>query len=147
MLSADLCRELVVCPMAAHYHHMTNDVARKVGPKAARRLFAFAEKARALSPLPVLEVLLFGSRARADSRRESDWDVAVVVHDSHGIDARRARRKALRVFADIALPDISEGFHLRPIVVPAAVVTPDPIAWKVSPDLARNIRADGVLIA
>ena len=110
-------------------------------------MFAFAEKARAMSPLPVIEVLLFGSRARGDARQGSDWDVAVVVHDSNGTDARRARRSALNVIAAIALPDIANGFHVRPIVIPAATVTPDRIAWRVSPDLARNIRADGVLIA
>jgi predicted nucleotidyltransferase len=126
---------------------MTNDLVRKVGPQAAKRLSAFAAKARALSPLPVIEVLLFGSRARGDAKRGSDWDVAVVVDEGNGIDARKARRSALNIFADIALLDIASGFHLSPIVVPAVVVAPDRIDWRVSPALARNIMADRVLIA
>lgn len=108
---------------------------------------AFAEKARAMSPLPVIEVLLFGSRARGIAMRASDWDIAIVVHAGNGADSREARMRALEVFSDIALPEIAAGFHLRPIVIPAAKGSPDPDNWRVSPDLARNIRADGVRIA
>jgi hypothetical protein len=69
-----------------------------------------------------------------------------VVHDSGGGDGRRARRRALNAFADLALPDIAAGFHLRPIVIPAAEASSEPIVWQVSPHLARRIRADGLLI-
>ena len=138
---------LAAVPVGAHYRAMTNELVRKVGPWAAERLSAFAEKARAMSPLPVREVLLFGSRARGDARRGSDWDVAVVVDDSNNSDARKARRSALNVFADIALADIVVGFHLRPIVVPVADIASDGVTWRVSPGLAHNIRADGLPIA
>jgi hypothetical protein len=86
-----------------------------------------------MSPLPVLEVLLFGSRARGDAKKGSDWDVAVVVQDHDGSEARKTRRAALNVLADIALPDIATGFHLRPIVIPAVEIAPDRSAWKVLP--------------
>jgi len=126
---------------------MKTDLVRRVGPRAARRLFAFAERARAISPLPVLQVVLFGSRARGDAVRGSDWDVAIVVDVGSSRDARKQRRTALNAFADLALPDIAAGFHLRPVVIPAAEGSPGPVAWQVSPDLARNIRTDGLLIA
>jgi hypothetical protein len=131
---------------------MQKDLVSRVGPRAARRLFAFAERARAVSPLPVLPVVLFGSRARGDAVRGSDWDVAVVVDaGSSGAgssgDARTARRSALSAFADLAFPDIAAGFHLRPIVVPATEGRPDPVAWQISPELARNISTDGLRIA
>jgi hypothetical protein len=126
---------------------MKNDLVSRVGPEAARRLSAFAERARAISPLPVLQVVLFGSRARGDATRGSDWDVAVVVRDGSSGDARDARRSALNAFADLALPHIAAGFHLRPIVIPTTEDRSDPVAWQVSPDLARNIRTDGLLIA
>jgi hypothetical protein len=94
----------------------------------------------------VLQVILFGSRARGNAGRDSDWDVAVVVHDKEGGDSRATRRCALNVFAALALPEIAEGFHLRPIVIGSVETTPDPEAWQVSPALAHNISADGVLI-
>ena len=125
---------------------MTDELVRKVGPRAAKRLSAFAKNARAMSPLPVQEVLLFGSRARGDARQGSDWDVAVVVSDSNDINAQKARRSALKVFADIALADIATGFHLRPIVVPVAEATSHRVTRRVSPGLARNLRADGLPI-
>jgi hypothetical protein len=62
-------------------------------------------------------------------------------------DARKARRSALKAFADLALPDIAAGFHLRPIVIPVAEDGPDQVAWQVSPGLARDIRTDGLRIA
>jgi len=85
--------------------------------------------------------VLFGSRARGDAVGGSDWDVAVVVKDSDGAEARSARRRALYVMADLALPDIAAGFHLCPIVIP------DADGWRVAPALARNKRTEGVVIA
>jgi predicted nucleotidyltransferase len=123
---------------------MNNALVDRVGVRAAGRLFAFAEKARAMSPVPVIEVLLFGSRARGDALRGSDWDVAVVVGDG---DDRKAMRDARNLFADLALPDIATGFHLRPVVIRASEDSPDPDTWRVAPGLARNVKADGLLIA
>ena len=58
------------------------------------------------------EFVLFGSRARGDARRDSDYDVAVFIRD---MDNRRTVDHAL---ADTAYRYILTGFHIRPVAVP-----------------------------
>jgi hypothetical protein len=94
-----------------------------------------------------MQIVLFGSRARGEAVAESDWDVAVVVRNESGAN-RKAMRDARDLFADLALSDIADGFHLRPIVIPAAAGDGSDLdAWRVSPGVARNVKADGLLIA
>lgn len=138
---------LALSPLSTHHQRMKDDLASRVGLQAARRLSAFAKRARAMSPLPVLQVVLFGSRARGDAVRGSDWDIAVVVHAGGDDSARKARRNALNVFADLALSDITAGFHLRPIIISSAEDSLDSASWQVSPGFARNLMADGLLIS
>src|ERR1700690_1611096 len=47
-------------------------------PPAMRR---FAAAVRALYGDRVERIVLFGSRARGDAREDSDWDVAIFLHD------------------------------------------------------------------
>ncbi|WP_218145798.1 nucleotidyltransferase family protein [Sphingobium sp. YR768] len=83
----------------------------------------------------VADVVLFGSRARGDARRGSDYDIAVLIspdQDQHQID---------RAVTALALPFIRAGFHFRPIVL-----TNDLFDQADLHPLARNIVRDGVSI-
>jgi predicted nucleotidyltransferase len=71
-------------------------------------------------PGKVARVVLFGSRARGDARRDSDYDVAVFVW---GLNDRRPVDHAL---ADIAYPHILKGVHIRPVAVPAEYLENSP---------------------
>jgi predicted nucleotidyltransferase len=52
-----------------------------VSGRAAVRLRAFRRDAERLFPGRISHVILFGSRARGDARRDSDYDVAVFIKD------------------------------------------------------------------
>jgi len=52
---------------------------RVVTDKAAVHLRAFRRDAEHALPGKIAGVVLFGSRARGDARRDSDYDVAVLV--------------------------------------------------------------------
>jgi len=83
----------------------------------------------------VADVILFGSRARGDAHKGSDYDIAVVV------TAEQDQRMIGRAATTLALPFIMAGYHFRPIVLGEAL-----LADKVSHPLARNIAREGVSI-
>ncbi len=76
-------------------------------------------------------MLLFGSRARGDARRGSDYDVAVLVRD---LSDRMAVRRAV---SDAAYPHVVVGLPLRPLLLPAGYLAS-------ASELADDIRRDGV---
>jgi predicted nucleotidyltransferase len=87
-------------------------------------------------PGRVSEVVLFGSRARGDARRDSDYDVAVFVVD---LDDRRSVDHLL---ADVAYPHILAGVHIRPVAVPSGYMEAKP-----RDALAASIAREGVPIS
>jgi len=107
-----------------------------VRPRAAARLRKFRRQVEAHFPGRVVDVLLFGSRARGDARPDSDYDVAVFIQ---GLDDRRAAGRAM---ADLAYPYILSGFHIRPMAFPDSYLTVEQPGF-----LARNIARDGVVVA
>ncbi len=100
---------------------------------SARRLRAFRRAIERALPGHVDDVLLFGSRARGDAKRGSDYDVAVLVHD---LADRPAARQAV---SDAAYPHVTAGFHLRPLLLPAGYLAS-------GSELADDIRRDGVTV-
>lgn len=86
---------------------------RLVTQKAAARLRAFCHDAALALPDRVTQIMLFGSRARGNSDRSSDYDVAVFV-DNYG-----NRRDIDHLLADIAYSHIISGVPISPVSVPS----------------------------
>jgi predicted nucleotidyltransferase len=99
--------------------------------RPARRLRAFRRDVERALPGRIEAVLLFGSRARGDAKRGSDYDVAVLVRD---LSDRWAVR---RVLSDTAHPHVLAGFYLRPMPLPGDCLAS-------ASELAVDIRRDGV---
>jgi hypothetical protein len=87
-----------------------------VNDKAAARLRSFRRSAEHALPGRIAGVILFGSRARGEARRDSDYDVAVLIR---GLDDRRPIDHML---SDIAYPHTLAGFHIRPVAVPTGLL-------------------------
>ncbi|WP_428535611.1 nucleotidyltransferase family protein [Rhodopila sp.] len=101
---------------------------------AASRLADY--KRAVMHALPGVEkLILFGSRARGEALPDSDYDVAVLVHDLW--DSPHIRR----VLSDLAYDDILSGFVIRPIPLPADYLTPPA---RRTTELADDIIRDGV---
>jgi len=85
---------------------------------AERRLKAFKRQVEQVLPGQVTEVRLFGSRARGDATRESDYDIAVFIRDL----AQHADVPTL--LSDAAYPHVLEGYAIRPIGLPDDYLSP-----------------------
>jgi Polymerase beta, Nucleotidyltransferase len=104
--------------------------------RAAVHLRAFYRDAKRALPGKITGAILFGSRARGDARRDSDYDVAVLVQ---GLGDRRSVDHAL---ADTAYPHILAGVHIRPVAVPADFLTVSPRSG-----FAMALLRDGVMVS
>lgn len=96
---------------------------------------AFRREAGEALPGRVAGVLLFGSRARGDARRTSDYDVAVLVRGP--LDEGRAND----AITDAAYRHILAGIHIRPVVLPA-----DALDDARPGSLADMVARDGIAI-
>lgn len=83
----------------------------------------------------VADVVLFGSRARGNAHRGSDYDIAVLISPDQD------RREIDRAVTALALSFIREGFHFRPIVLTKELFDQADLH-----PLARNIVRDGISI-
>lgn len=108
-------------------------LADAVRPRAAARLRKFRREVEAHFPGRVVDVILFGSRARGDARPDSDYDVAVFIE---GLDDRPAADHAM---ADLARPYLLAGFHIGAIALPATYLTAERPGL-----LTRNIVQEGI---
>lgn len=106
-----------------------------VSARAAEHLRAFGREASAALPGRVAGVLLFGSRARGEARRTSDYDVAVLVRGP--LDEGRAND----AITDAAYRHILAGIHIRPVVLPA-----DALDDARPGSLADMVARDGIAI-
>ena len=84
-----------------------------LSPTAQARLRAFRREVEKALPGQVVEMLLFGSRARGDAGEDSDYDVAVFLE---GVLDRSSVRAVL---SDAAYPHVLEGWFIRAIGLPA----------------------------
>jgi predicted nucleotidyltransferase len=110
---------------------------KAVTGKAVARLRAFRRDAEHALPGKVASVLLFGSRARGDARRDSDYDVAVLIY---GLDHNR--RSIDHTLADTAYRHILAGFHIRPVSIPADYLAKSPRS-----SFALELLRDGIVVS
>lgn len=103
--------------------------------KATKHLRAFGSEVCERFRGKISRIVLFGSRARGDARRDSDYDVAVFMRN---IDDRRAVNHML---AEIAYPHILKGIYIRPFAVQS-----DLFNASKSDGLALSIARDGIAI-
>jgi uncharacterized protein len=100
-----------------------------VSRRAFEKLVAFKRDVEAALPLNVREVLLFGSRARGDAKKSSDYDVAVVLQ---GLEASTMIDRRL---SNLAYPYLMQGVHIRPVSLSAEQMERGsgvPLAWSIS---------------
>ena len=102
---------------------------------AVERLQAFRHEVERALPGRIENVVLFGSRARGEARRDSDYDVAVFVRDLTN------RQATNRMLSDIAYPHLLAGMHIVPLSVSADFLDHDSVG-----DLAASIRRDGIVV-
>lgn len=83
---------------------------RRSGTDAAHTavLHRFKRDLASAFPGRLRQVVLFGSRARGDYRKDSDWDVAIFL-DNYD------RLKDLSRLVEVAHPYLLEGIGIRPI--------------------------------
>lgn len=106
-----------------------------VSKRAAKHLTEFRRDVERSFSGQVRDVVLFGSRARGDAKRTSDYDVAVVMNGNGN------RRLADRALSDLAYPYIIAGIHIRPISLSENSMDSSDL-----PSLVGHIKRDGVVI-
>jgi uncharacterized protein len=112
--------------------HLSNVVT----DQAAVRLREFRREAECALPGRVKRVVLFGSRARGEGKKDSDYDVAVMVQDLSN------RRSVDHALADAAYRHILAGFHIRPMAVPVEY-----FEFPSRNALAMELVRDGVIVS
>ena len=108
----------------------------RIDAKTARAIRLFVRRLK--REYPVLDVILFGSRARADHRPDSDADLAVVLRGAPG-----SRADVALQLADLAFDVMLETGRLIEAIPfwEAEWMHPEHFA---NPALLANIRRDGV---
>jgi predicted nucleotidyltransferase len=111
------------------------DLAVVLPEATVERLRAFRREAERALPGRIKDVVLFGSRARGDARRDSDYDVAVLIRDLTN------RQATNRMLSDIAYRHLLVGMHIVPLSVSDDFLDRDSVG-----DLAASIRRDGIVV-
>jgi uncharacterized protein len=106
-----------------------------VSVRSAVRLRAFRREVELAFPGMIDRVVLFGSRARGEARRDSDYDVAVLFKGGERTSTARA------LLSDLAYRHMLAGVHIRPLALLVDDVCEDgPLP------VCRNIARDGFTI-
>jgi predicted nucleotidyltransferase len=93
----------------------------------------FKRRAERALPGRLRKVVLYGSRARGEGRRGSDWDVAVFID---GKVAPREAKKLSHIGSDLFF---DHGWDIHPVALPARRETEDS-------SFLRSIRRDGIAV-
>ena len=80
-------------------------------------------------------MVLFGSRARGDATKDSDYDVAIFVKEGG------AGTVLDRQLSNIAFPYLLKGVHIRPVSLPFALLSESGAV-----PLAYSIKRDGLIV-
>lgn len=103
-------------------------------PEALARLAGYKRAVAAVVP-GVEKLILFGSRARGQASKHSDYDIAVIIRDLSD------RRHVGRILSDLAYDHILNGFFIRPIPLPSNYLSPQ---GHRPTELAEDIARDGI---
>ena len=115
---------------------MTIKHATSIDPATAQALHLFAE--RIMAKYDVLELMLFGSRARGDQARDSDADVAVLLRGHH----QRLLPTKLAMADDAFDVLLATGIRIQPLPIwEDEWADPDHSA---NPQLLKNIAREGL---
>jgi uncharacterized protein len=93
----------------------------------------FKRRAERALPGRLRKVVLYGSRARGDARRNSDWDVAIFVK---GAVAASEAQILSHIGSDLFF---DRGWNIHPIALPAR-------REKEDSHFLRNMRRDGIAV-
>lgn len=108
----------------------------KLAPRDSHALQEFVERVRASLGSQLVELKLFGSKARGQDVPDSDIDVLVVVRDD--------RVAAEDAILDIAFEvNLAHEVYISPRVIARAVLD-DPV-WKITP-FFQAVEREGVLL-
>lgn len=102
---------------------------------AVDHLAAFKREVEEALPGRVARVTLFGSRARGDAEEDSDYDVAVFVHD------RSEDWRVGSIVSKVAYEHMLDGIFISPIVLPMDYLGENPPT-----ELAAEIARDGIIL-
>lgn len=114
-----------------------NIAANILSTDAESRLRAFKRAVEAALPGQVVEMRLFGSRARGDAQEDSDYDVAVFLRNNAD------QFDVLKLLSETAYEHVLEGYYIRPISLPRDYLQP---AGGHRTELAGEIARDGIVI-
>jgi len=93
----------------------------------------FKRRAEQALPGRLEKVVLYGSRARGEARRHSDWDVAVFIR---GTVAPAEARTLSHIGSDLFF---DRGWNIHPIALPARREGEDSF-------FLRSVRRDGIAV-
>lgn len=115
---------------------MSTDIEGRVSGIDAAALTDFCRRVRAALGDGLVELRLFGSKARGDAGPDADIDVLVVI------DAPGGRWPLAGTVSDVAFDvNLEHDVFISPIVVTTSMLSEE--GWRRSP-LMRAVRAEGV---
>ena len=114
----------------------TNDTNGRLTASDAAAVSAFVERARASLGANLVDVRLFGSHARGDSRPDSDIDIALIVVRNRA----SAEDEAIDIAFDV---NVAHGVYISPRVLERDVIS-DPV-WRAT-GFVQALEREGVAL-